>query len=285
MLSVASGRFRPLLQHHSTLDSKVHVANMGFTWILSAPCGPHVGPMSLAIRDILAGKRIRIRNIQLNLSRNLCHHMSQTLQRYLTICYDDVIKWKHFPCYRPFVPGIHRSPVNSPHKGQWRGALIFYLICARINGWVNNHEASDIYYVFRFLRFNLCPWLISRRIYISFSMCQRCLIFGLYCLIHHAVLKINSLIRLIFFCGNKTCHHVDVGSPSESVIKLSRLQAPWGRLVRSPVCPQPHPHPHPLPHHHHHHPHPPHHHPHPPHPPTTPPLLRPNCVHFAGVVC
>ena len=34
---------------------------------------------------------------------------------------DDVIKWKHFPCYWPFVRGIHRSPVNSPqHKGQWR---------------------------------------------------------------------------------------------------------------------------------------------------------------------
>ena len=29
----------------------------------------------------------------------------------------DVIKWKHFPRYWPFVRGIHRSPVNSPHKG------------------------------------------------------------------------------------------------------------------------------------------------------------------------
>ena len=37
---------------------------------------------------------------------------------------------KTFPCYRPFVWGIHRSPVNPPHKGQWRGALIFSLICA-----------------------------------------------------------------------------------------------------------------------------------------------------------
>ena len=43
---------------------------------------------------------------------------------------DDVIKWKHFPRYWPFVRGIHRSPVNSPHKGQWRGALMFSLICA-----------------------------------------------------------------------------------------------------------------------------------------------------------
>ena len=57
---------------------------------------------------------------------------------------DDVIKWKHFPCHWPFVRGIHRSPVNSPHKGQWSGALIFFLICAWINGWVNNGEAGDL---------------------------------------------------------------------------------------------------------------------------------------------
>ena len=36
------------------------------------------------------------------------------------------------------------SPVNSPHKGQWRGALMFSLICAWINGWVNNREAVDL---------------------------------------------------------------------------------------------------------------------------------------------
>ena len=58
--------------------------------------------------------------------------------------HDDVIKWKHFPRYWPFVRGIHRSPVNSPHKGQWRGALMFSLICVRINGWVNNGEAGDL---------------------------------------------------------------------------------------------------------------------------------------------
>ena len=55
-------------------------------------------------------------------------------------CHDDVIKWEHFPRYWPFVRGIHRSPVNSPHKGPWRGALMFSLICVWINGWVNNRE-------------------------------------------------------------------------------------------------------------------------------------------------
>ena len=58
--------------------------------------------------------------------------------------YDDIIKWKHFPRYWPFVPGIHRSPVVSPHKGQWRGALMFSLICARINVWANNRKAGDL---------------------------------------------------------------------------------------------------------------------------------------------
>ena len=58
--------------------------------------------------------------------------------------HDDVIKCKHFPHYWPFVQGIHRSPVNSPHKGQWRGALMFSLMCTRINGWVNNGEAGDL---------------------------------------------------------------------------------------------------------------------------------------------
>ena len=53
-------------------------------------------------------------------------------------------KWKHFPRYWLFVRGIHRSPVNSPHKGQWCWALMFSLICARINGWVNNREAGDL---------------------------------------------------------------------------------------------------------------------------------------------
>ena len=35
-------------------------------------------------------------------------------------------------------------PVNSPHKGQWREALMFPLVCAWINVWVYNREAGDL---------------------------------------------------------------------------------------------------------------------------------------------
>ena len=55
----------------------------------------------------------------------ICNH-----HQVLWHLHDDVIKWKHFPCYWPFVREIHRWPVDFPHKGQWRGALMFSLMYA-----------------------------------------------------------------------------------------------------------------------------------------------------------
>ena len=72
-------------------------------------------------------------------------NMKVFLWKIVAIFHDDVIKWKHFPHYWPFVRGIHRSPVNSPHKGQWRGTLMFTLICVWINGCVNNRKAGDLW--------------------------------------------------------------------------------------------------------------------------------------------
>ena len=73
-------------------------------------------------------------------------------QLYLSCMYifhEGVLKWKHFPRYWPFVRGIHRFPVNSPHKDQWRRAFIFFflsssLICFWINGWVNKLIYGDV---------------------------------------------------------------------------------------------------------------------------------------------
>ena len=53
------------------------------------------------------------------------------------IFHDDVIKWKHFPRYWPFVRRNHRSTVNSPHIGQSLGALKFSLIC------ISNNRLSE----------------------------------------------------------------------------------------------------------------------------------------------
>ena len=49
-------------------DSKVHVTNMGPTWVLSAPDGPRVGPMNIAIRDGISGLKIQLFGTQINIT-------------------------------------------------------------------------------------------------------------------------------------------------------------------------------------------------------------------------
>ena len=61
--------------------------------------------------------------------------------------YDQILYTKcifHISKKLALCAGIHRSPENSPYKGQWRGALMFSFICAWINGWAHNREAGDL---------------------------------------------------------------------------------------------------------------------------------------------
>ena len=53
-------------------------------------------------------------------------------------------RWRHQIHTFSFVRGIHWSPVDYLLKGQWRGALMFSLICTCINGWVNNRDAGEL---------------------------------------------------------------------------------------------------------------------------------------------
>ena len=56
--------------------------------------------------------------------------------------------WRHqmetFSALLAICAGNSPVPVNFPHKGQWRGALMFALICVWIIAWVNNRKASDL---------------------------------------------------------------------------------------------------------------------------------------------
>ena len=94
--------------------------------------------------------------------------------------HDDVIKWKHFSHYWSFVRGIHRSPVNSPHKDQWRRTLMFSLTCAWMDNWVKNGEAGDlrrhraqydvtVMNIFQRIRTGLCPGYIISLVVLGWS--------------------------------------------------------------------------------------------------------------------
>ena len=56
--------------------------------------------------------------------------------------------WRHqmeiFSALLTLCEGIHWSPVDSPHKGQWLGALMFSLICTWTNSWAINPDAGDL---------------------------------------------------------------------------------------------------------------------------------------------
>ena len=82
------------------------------------------------------------RQIQVNMSLIPSPRVSKVAM--MPNLHDGVIKWKHFPCYWPFVRGIHWASVNSQHKGQWHRALIFSLVCAWTNRWTNNGDAGDL---------------------------------------------------------------------------------------------------------------------------------------------
>ena len=80
-------------------------------------------------------------------SRNHCrHHHNITWEQLLELAPHNhqfiviMMTSSNGDIFRITVRGIHRSPVNFPHKGLWRGALMFSLICAWINDWVNNHR-------------------------------------------------------------------------------------------------------------------------------------------------
>ena len=73
-------------------------------------------------------------------------HQMETFSALLALCAGNSPVTGGFPAQRPVTSmrGIHRLPMDSPHKGQWRRALMFSLICAWIDGWGNNREAGDL---------------------------------------------------------------------------------------------------------------------------------------------
>ena len=56
--------------------------------------------------------------------------------------------WRHqretFSALLAICAGNSPVPGEFPHKDQWRGDLMFSLICVWINGSVNNREAGDL---------------------------------------------------------------------------------------------------------------------------------------------
>ena len=115
----------------------------------------------------------------------------------ITPPHDDVIKRKHFPRYWLFVIGMNRSPVDSPHKGQWRGASIFSLICASTNDWENNRNAGDLWRH----RTHYDTWLHFSHIHLNKMKCKPNSHYGSSPLLN--LIKSNKVVVLCFLSQAK----------------------------------------------------------------------------------
>ena len=147
-------------------DSKVHGANMGPTWVLSAPGGPHIGPMNLAvwvpffiaIAGRLSGVNIGWDNVSILSCQAIPEPVLTKHRGNISSHYDIMSQptescwsmpwWRHqmeiFTALLAICAGNSPETGEFPTQSQWRGALIFSLICVWINGWVNNREAGDL---------------------------------------------------------------------------------------------------------------------------------------------
>ena len=79
-----------------------------------------------------------------NKASGQCLYSHHCHPKVLSVCIDDYQIKKHFPRCWPFMRGIHWSPVDSPHKGQWRGFFYVSLICAWTKGWANTRDTGDL---------------------------------------------------------------------------------------------------------------------------------------------
>ena len=88
--------------------------------------------------------------------------------------HDDVIKWKHFPRYWAFVRGIHRWPVNSPHKDRWRGALMFKRLSNHLWGWWFETSSCSLWLHCNGRRYLKNHFLISKILYFESNLTRNC---------------------------------------------------------------------------------------------------------------
>ena len=133
-------------------DSKDHGANMGPTWVLSAPDGPHLGPMNLAIRNGIIELRqfwIRYGSLPVNTLRQ------RQNGRFFP---DEIFKWiflNEYICIYlrislKFVPRVQinnipalvqimawRCPGASHYLNQWWYSLLTH-ICITRPQWVKS---------------------------------------------------------------------------------------------------------------------------------------------------
>ena len=129
--------------------SKKILDDVNFTAVNSLRPGEAYMNQCQPIIDLLSIGTLCRNSVQWNLNEDIEMFIDENiLQNVSHFVRASLSWWRHqmetFSALLALCAGNWPVPVNSPHKGQWRGALMFSLICARIKDWVNNREAGDL---------------------------------------------------------------------------------------------------------------------------------------------
>ena len=107
---------------NTALDGNTHGANIGPTWVLSAPVGPHVGPTNLVIRGVWAAGSAHTsqtkpvtNNDHLLIATVISNANSYIFRSWSTVQYNP----------------ISRHTVHTMGKGGFSDTLHLYLICVK----------------------------------------------------------------------------------------------------------------------------------------------------------
>ena len=108
------------------------VLNLGFWLLFNTENNPYIFHLSCHYFQLISieCQCLSITKLQCKSLRNQPKCMYVTTKVCPVVSMMASSNGNFFPRYWPFLRGIHRSPVESPHKGQWRGILVFSLICA-----------------------------------------------------------------------------------------------------------------------------------------------------------
>ena len=118
--------------------------------------GSHINDSLITVYRIHISAFLKMKNNLLNLLFTVVVVSATYPILWSISMHDDVITWKHFPRYWPLVWGIHRWPVNSPRKGQWRvSALLAICVWTSVTGeFPTQRPVTRSFVVFVDLRLN-----------------------------------------------------------------------------------------------------------------------------------
>ena len=116
-LKISSAKRWPFCPGGDDPDGKVHGANMGPTWVLLSPGGPHVGPINLAIRGVKGSQFWPCCSYA-----SWWRHQMETFSTLLAICAGNSPVPGEFPAQRPVTRSFgvfFDLRLNKPLSKQW----------------------------------------------------------------------------------------------------------------------------------------------------------------------